>query len=231
MSNSTRVLITPVFRMSYPNLLKARPFMRNGKPAGEPKFSVGGIFDPEDMGKFKTFDEGTGKFIDVSLPVVLVELAKAKWPGINVKEAVAAKELDWPIKNGDQLAQKAEAKKKSADHFVGKSIIQLSSSGEYPPNLYMRENGKRKQLARGLDADEKRAASLFVAGSYAYAEVNIKPQETPQGRFITFYLNSVSFSKPGERIGGQSMMDRFDGVEGGASDHDPTGGMDDEIPV
>ena len=78
--------------------------------------------------------------------------------------------------------------------------------------------------------DMAKANSLVVGGYYARANINGKSQETPQGRFVTFYVNAVLFFKVGVKIGGMTAEELFGGVEGGTSDADVTAGMDDEIP-
>ena len=185
------------------------------------------IFALEDLDNFNKFNEDLEVFESVNIKDTCVELAKAEWPDIDIKSEFTAK--NWPIKDGDALAKKREAKKKNGDHYKGLKVIRGKASKEYPPRLYYTEEGKSKLVARGLESDENKAKSLFTGGNYAYAEVTVKPNELNDDKYITFYLNSVKFVKTGERLGGQSMLDRFEGIMGGVSDHDPTAGMDDEI--
>ncbi len=107
----------------------------------------------------------------------------------------------------------------------------VSSKEEIPPRLYCIEDGKKRQLVRGLDSDMEKASQLFRGGSYVYAELTVKAVKTPQGKFVTCYVNGVVFVKQGEMLGSPSMMDRYDGgITGGESDYDPTEGLDDDIP-
>ena len=230
MAGSTHILITPEFRFSYPKLVVPKPFMQNGKAKGDPNYGLQMIFEPEDLERFKLFDEDAGTFVDVDIRKICAQVAKDEWPDLNLKEAVAEKELSWPIVKGDKLAAKAEAKKKESEHYKGMEVISASASQEYPPMLYVTENGKRKQIVRGLDTDEQKAKQLFdVGGNFGFAEVTVKAGDV-NGKYVKFYVNSVRFTKAGQRLGGTSMMDRFDGVMGGESDHDATEGLDDEIP-
>lgn len=222
----SRVLITPTFRMSFPNLARPKAYQNKG----EPVYSLEMLFDPGDLEKFKMWDDGAGKFVDVDVKRLAAQLAKEYWPDMNVKDAVAHGGLAWPFKSGDKrIADRQAAGKKAGDHYAAKVIINAKSSQDYPPSLYYVEGKERKQIARGTDAGDKRAAQLFYGGAYAFAELTLKPTAV-QGKFLTFYVQSVRFVKDGERFGGQSMMDRFEGVHGGTADHDPTAGMDDDIP-
>lgn len=224
---ASKILITPEFRMSYPNLVTPRAF--KGK-SGEPVYNVEMLFPAEQLEEFKLFDEKAQEFITVDVRQVASAVAKEEWAGIDVKAEFQVGK-NWPILTGDDLADKKDAAGKSGDAYRGMKVIRAKASNEYPPRLYCSEDGQRKQLVRGLETDENRAKQLFVGGHYAFAEVTCKAQETPQGKFITFYINSVRFLREGERLGSPSLMDRFDGVQGGQEDYDPTAGMDDEIPV
>lgn len=231
---ASRILITPVFRLSYPNLVEPRAYQENGKPKGDPKFSLEALIEPDDLENFKIHDETTDGLVPADIRKIAVQVAKETWGSdFNVKAEFAGK---WPIKKGDDEADKKEAKGKDGDPYRGKYVINAKANEEFPPRLYYRADGKRKQIARGMDSDEARAKQLFAAGNYCVAEVTCKAGESPQGKYITFYVNSVLYVKEGERIGGNSLMDRFDGIEGGISDYDPTEGMaeetlDDEIPA
>lgn len=231
---ASRILITPPFRLSYPNLVEPRAFQQNGKPKGDPKFSFEMLIEPDNLENFKLHDETTDTFVPVDIRKICVQVCKETWGSdFDVKTEFADK---WPVKKGDVEADKKEAKGKDGDVYRGLYVINAKANEEFPPRLYYKADGKRKQIARGLDTDEARAKQLFAAGNYCFAEVTVKALETPQGKFIAFYVNSVMYLKEGERIGGNSLMDRFDGIEGGISDYDPTEGMaeetlDDEIPA
>lgn len=229
----TRILITPEFRMSYPKLIVAEQYIdqKTKKPKGDPKHSLQMIFPNDDLDKFKVFNEDAGEFEDVDIRKVCVQVAKEEWPDIDVKEACKHGGMKWPIKNGDTLAAELEARKKTGDHYKGCSVITPTASQEFAPSLYVNEGGKRKQLVRGIDADERKGKQLFdTGGNYAYGEVTVKAYEVDEKKFIKFYINAVVFLRAGERLGGTSLMDRFEGTMGGESEVDPTEGLDDEIP-
>lgn len=234
-NKSSRRVLTPVFRMSWPKLVKAEQYQQKG----DFHYSVETIFDPEDLDKFRAANPETGKSGLVDIRVVSSELAQIQWPGINVKEAVASGALYWAVHNGDEYAAKKEAEGKDADAYKGKRFIKTKTLQKFAPKLRHRTaEGQNVDLDRGVDSDMDRARDLFVGGNYAYAELTCEAKETPQGKFIVFYLNSICYFKPGERLGGGASMmdsDEYAGVTGGESDYDPTAGLggsdfDDEIP-
>lgn len=231
-NSPSQILLTPVFRMYFPHLAEARAYQEKGKVKGEPNFSTQMILDPEALETFKVYDDEAEAFTDVDIRKVLVNLAKQEWPDEDVKAAIKSGGIFWPLKKGDQMAEQ-----KGRDHeaLSGKYVFPASTNEQYPPALRMKQDGKLVSLTRGLSADDTKIKNLFVGGSYAFAEINAKPLKTPQGRYLKAYLNAVCFVKPGERLGGGAggLMDRFDGVEGGEGDYDPSESvddLDDEIP-
>lgn len=225
-------ILTPNFRMSYPKLDKPVPFMRNGKPQGDPKFSLQMIFQPEDMGKFKMVGDGD-EIVDVDISKVCKDLAMKRWPGRELPDLFPKKSnglTNWPIKKGDTLVQLEgnKAKPKNVDHLEGMYVITATGSAKYPPQLRYRDKGQIVTLDRESEADMKIVKKLFgVGGYYASAEISLMAHEVDDKCYVTFYLNKVMFKKEGERLGGQSLMDRFDGLDGGESDVDPTAGDND----
>ena len=232
---ASRRVLSPVSRMSFPKLLT--PVQYQGK--GEHYFSLELLVNPVDLDQFRAAIPETGKSGLVDIRVLASELAQLKWPGINVKEAVASGALHWAIHNGDTHAAKKEAEGKDAEAYKGQRFIRTKTLAKYAPQLRWRDkDGTNYDLERGVPGDMDRARDLFVGGNYAYAEMTCEAKETPQGKFIVFYLNQVCYFKPGERLGtGSSLMDseEYAGVTGGESDYDPTEGLgskdfDDEIP-
>lgn len=224
--NPSRTVLSSTFILSFPNLLTPKQYQ--GK--GDPFFSMEMIFDTPDLEKFRLWNDESGTFEEIDIKRLLVELAKEKWPDINVKEAVVHGGLFWPVKNGDKHADGREAKgKKNNDHYRGMSIINAKSSADYPPRLYYMDGKLRRQVDRVTDAGKQVVSQKFYGGAKCFAELNVVAQETPQGKYLSFYVNAVRFVKDGERLGGMSAMDRFDGIHGGESDYDPTDGMSDEI--
>lgn len=232
----SKVLLTPVFRMSYANLIvPKRAKDRKGREQGEPKYSLQHLFKAEDMNKFKVLDAETDQLVDVSIEAVCKELAKQKWPDDSLSEIFPKDRQGvpkgWPIRSGDKMAEIKNAKKKgSGDAYVGMKVISSKSNQEYRPRLMVRgEDGKLAPLDLDKDDDGKwknkkdaeAAEKLFRSGSYATAEITLRAVETEQGNFISIYLNKVRFVKEGPRMGGGGLMERFDGIDGGESDYDP----------
>jgi hypothetical protein len=237
MAGASRRLLTPEVRFCYSNsLVTAKAYEENGKAKGDPTFSSELILKPDMIGKF--LEDQNGNLVEVSLALMLVAVAKEEWPDINVKEAVAASELNWPIIDGDQLAEKKEKaaaeKKKVADfsHYKGMKIIKVSANQDYPPLLSMRDGGKVVTLNRASDVDMAKAKQAFRGGGYGIGEIVVKATKTAQGKFLKFYINSARLVRTGDPIGGGGggLMSRFDGVQGGKSEHNPMAGLDDEIP-
>lgn len=232
MADDSRILITPEFRMSYPNLINPKQFQNKG----EPTYSMEMIFEPEDLAKFKLLDESPADpqnpFIDVDVQQMALAVIKGKWGADSYNKDEWVK--NWPIKSGDALAERRRSNgKKALDAYLGKRVIRCKASADYPPRLYYQENGERKEIVRGSDTAMNKGKQIFVGGFYAFAELTVKALDTAQGKFVTFYVNSVKLTREGERFGGPSMMDRYDqsGVSGGQTAHDPTTGMtDDDIP-
>jgi len=213
---------TPIFRMSFPNLVKPNVF-KKGAP---PSFNCQMLIDPSTVeAGFEIKPEG-GSWEPVDVRRVFMSVAEHKWPDTDIREAVKHGGIAWPLKDGDALADKREEAKKKGDVYRGMKVVNIKSSPDYPPLLYVLDKGKILELDRGDEDDFKRAEGLFRAGSYARANANVKGVETPQGKFIVLYANAVLYAKEGPRIGGMSGEERFGGVEGGTSEIDPTGGAD-----
>lgn len=229
-------VLTPAFRMSFPNLIEAKVVqVKSGKP-GDPIFSMTGIFEPDDLKRFKTVDpKDPTKLIDADIQQLLLNIVKAEW-GADFKPTELMKGT-WPIYSGDTYAAVQQEKGKSGDAYVGKKMLNMKAQQEYPPTLRAVVEGKVKIFNRGLQSDMALAKTLFAGGHYAMAELNLVPYKIGPKKdgsheyYVTSYMNNVRFIKEGERFGGQSMMDRFAGIDGGSSDHDPTADLANEIPV
>jgi hypothetical protein len=215
--------------MSYASLIEPKAYMQNGKAQGDPYYSVEAIFDPEDMDNFMVMTEGTG-WEKCNFPAKLVELAKMEWPNIVVKDAVAAKEMQWPVLDGTARADEAKAKDKNQEHFRGKKVVRFKASLKNPPDLVVAQNGEWVTLRRDAEKDLATMNNCFVSGYYAEANITCVPMTVTGTQYIPSYANAIAFDREGERLGGMSNEDRFGGVRGGQSDHDPTQGLDDEIP-
>lgn len=200
---------------SFPQLFEAKAVMRKGKPTGEPKFSANFEFHPvNDKAELD------------ALKAKAAAVAKAKWPGRDLKE------LAFPFTSGDKLADKAKAKGK--DREWSRGLVVLTSRSKFQPQLSIFENGK----IIDLDSDVLLAAhkSKFYNGVQTLAQVNFVAYDAvdDDGKAgVTAYLNKVlSINKGAKLSGGASAAETFKGYVGLASDEDPTAGasLDDEIP-
>lgn len=201
-------IVSPVFRLSYPNLFEARKFRdAKGQEKGEPKFSAEMIFE-----------EGA----DLSEMVALAKrVAKATFG--------SADGVKFPFKKGEERAAKLRERGKSdaAEIYDGAVVVKTdrverTSDGRYvgPPQVINRKGQDildPKDIYPGCYA---RALLKCVAGDF-------------NGRYVKFYLNGVVKWEDGERIAGRDIRDAFAGMidedddSAGASGPDS---LDDEIP-
>lgn len=234
MANEPSILmLTPTGRMSYPNLVEPRAYKEKSVAKGDPFYTCEFIFDPEDIKKFRMLDESEKSLVEVDAKQQALKLALEAWSGDfkdvdEVKQAIKFKGIAWPFHKGEKIAEARGGKDEEA--LAGKTVIRTKSSAKFRPTLrYVDKEGKMRDLQPGITEHDRLIADYFVGGYYAKAEVNLKAGKTAQGPYLTFYLNSVCFIKPGERFGrGSALMD-LAGVEGGEADYDPTEGMESEI--
>lgn len=224
-------LITPEFRMSYPNLIEPRGFENKGNPS----YSIEAIFNKSDMDKFKQLVDD--KFVDVKLEDVLKKVAKQTWKGINVKTEIYDKG-NWHIKNGNDIIKQRQSddKKVIEEVYQDKKVVRFKCGAEYPPRLQYRKNREVINLLRENMDLRAIASRLFSAGNYAYAEIAVSATEVTGSKYTPCYLNSIMHTRNGDPIGGQSYMDKYNNLTGGEDYSDPTEGIndypedDDEIP-
>lgn len=226
-------VMSPIVRIGRSSLDIARVFKDpvTKKENGEPKFSLSMIVD--DVSKFNRDVDGTLAAVNVT--ELCKELAAQKWPNLTIQEMFPKKpngDRDWPIKKGDEIIALNAKKPKPAklDHLKDKVQIGASAKAEYPPRLSYIDPMTKKpvDLDRDNPEDMKKIKKLFLPGNYVKTELSIVPNEVNGKCYVTFYLNHVRFMKEGERIngGGSSMMDRFDGIDGGEGNFDPTADED-----
>ena len=246
MANNDNVSVTLVsqpFILSFPEIVEPKAYKPKGatEPKGGPEYSFEAISEPDDLTAWDIFDQEKGDFIKGDVQKRIVKLAREKWGAdYNVVDAVKTKDLGWPFKSGDQ---KADDKGSKAEHYRGKKSWRAHAkpviNGRInKPSLYESvDGGKLIKLMRSTEAGKARIDELFYGGAICTAEVSAVALETPQGKFVTLYFNSLVFERDGERLGGGSKIEKLRGVEGGSTDYDPTKNMgdgadslDDEIP-
>lgn len=241
----SRSFVTPEFRMSFPHLITAHPYMQDGKPTGKEAYQTECIFPEDAMGQFKSYDENTQKYVDVNFPAAIAQLGNEAWPnlihpmtGAKITLAQLFNEVQagkgWPLRKGDVVKAQKEAKGKNGDHYAGMRVMSIKSNKidtVQPPVLSMVTGANTfKVLERSNDADMAKAKTLFSGGNYAFATISVVANIVSGTHFLTAYVNGIRFTRAGKSLGGASEMDRFDGVHGGSSAHNPAAGMDEEIP-
>ncbi len=204
--------LTKPLTLTFPNLFKARPFKRNGKEIGEPKFDGSFLLDA-DSDDLK------------AMKALCVKIARAARPSADLKT------LAFPFKSGDKLADKA--KEKGKDNEVSRGKVVIAARSKYQPKLAVFEAGKI------LDLEDEtmiaRFKSRFYPGVLCYAQFNfVWYDEVGNGQAgVNAYLNMVLSTGKGTRLGAnRSAASVFSGYVGNVSEVDPTAGqtMDDEIP-
>lgn len=245
----SRILITPEARLSFCNVIVAKEFKdKNKGNVGTGKFSyiTDLIIKPDDIKKFRMLDTTTGNVTEVDFQIALRDLALEAWgTSINpdtskpwtVKEmfaGVAAR--GWPLKNGDVIAAKAKAQTppRDYDQYLGMKALSIKSNVSektQPPILSQQLKDGKRTFNRTLPGDMEIAKQLFQGGNYAFAEINVVANEVSGMKYLTCYVNSLRYTREGTKFGrsGDDLMDRFGGVGGGESDHNPLEGSD-EIP-
>lgn len=234
MATEGRQLLSPLIRFSYPNLIKPKKALdENGKPTGDPIFSITMLIPKSDISKFLMTVEGKEGFQEVTLPTILQEVAKEEWPSETMESLFpqskkhAFKRVGWPLIDGDLLAKALQAKGKTGagvEANVGHYVMALKSKQEFPPKISHRVSGKLVRFDRDNEGDMRTAGGLFVGGNYGRIEFKVGAALVNERNYLTGYINNVLFAKEGEKFGGESMMDRFAGLDGGESDFDPTEG-------
>lgn len=240
-SNKTvsATFITAPFILSYPKLTKAEPYMENGKPKGDPHYSMEAISELDSLKQWVEVDRENGTYNEgAKVEVKCVKLCKELFgDDFDVIAAVKHGGLTWPFKSGDE---KAEEKGEKGAHYKGKKFWRAKAK-EYingqknDVNLYIKEGDSARRVLVGTTEGDREVSNKFYGGAICEAEVNVVVGETAQGKYVTFYVNSVIWVDEGKRLGGESNVDRYYGVKGGSSQADPTSGLkgndlDDEIP-
>lgn len=196
--------------MSFPNLLTAKRVSKSQKE--EPKFSASFEFEPDHVDL-------------VRLKGDIGRVAKAKWPNLDVGQAIRDGSLVVPITAGDKLAEKAKVKGKSRDWSRGKQVLTCRS--QYEPSLSAVENGVLREF-EGATRPTFKPYDEYT-GNSALFQINLQAYDAvgDDGKpGVTAYLNMVCVTTKGPRLagGGQSAAEVFKGYVGTASAEDPTGG-------
>lgn len=196
--------VTPEVRLAYLNVFEAKPYMVNGKPKGDAKFSLMMLFEP-------------GKGLD-DFKAEVKAAVRAKWPGVDLAS------VTWPFKSGDKEADRLIRKGKTeAQVAFMRGMVLAKASTKFQPEIV--------DINRKLVTDAK-AAYSGVYGWVAGAFNPYTDDEGAPG--VSLYFDKVMISdRKAERLsgGGRSAADAFAGVRGGVSGENPMAADDDdEIP-
>lgn len=235
MSDVTKNVRTPVVRLSYAHLVEPKQYKEDGKPKGPPTFNTEFIVEADDLKNFEISEADSDWEKAEDLNKLLASVARAEWGSdLDIEAAVKHGGMKWPVIDGNARIAKKEKdsnKKGGLDQYKDKKIIRGKSSEKYPPRLWVREAEGFTQLDRDSEEDMAKAKKLFYSGAYVVATLSLVPNEVDERKYLTFYMNNVMFYKKGDRLGGTDPSKAFAGYEGGASDFDPSEGMDEDIPM
>ncbi len=204
-----RVALLKPVRALFCNVLNARKFKKNGKEVGDAKYDATLVLDADDVKALKD---------------KMLAVAKAKWPSRDLKE------LKFPIKRAEQVAEKAKKKDPTKDTSIyTDGTFIMSARSKYEPQLSYLDG---KKVVEFTEANRGLAKSKFYNGCYVVVSLNFVPYEGDDDDGVTAYLDAVLWVKDGPKIGGVSAAEAFKGYIGTVSGEDPTGGEGaiDEIP-
>ncbi len=248
MANEKRKAITmlsPKVRLSYPKLVTAEFFKdpHTGAVADKATFTTEMLCPDGDVDKFRTWDEVEGKWVYNHIHGFCSEAALGHFGAdFNVNETIKHGGISWPVQSSgkyiaDRIAKSGgKLDEEKLAHYDGSYIVKAKALAvingrAYAPALsYYNEAGERVTIDTSTDAGKSFAESKFYGGAWAVLELSAVGGAVGPNKYVTLYINHVIFISDGEKFGGgPRLADRFEGVAGGASDYDPTEGMDDVI--
>lgn len=187
-NKARHMIITPVVRLSFPNLFTAKAFQDNPREAKT--FYCDLIADNEDVWKEPYKGKKTQT---VSLKKAIRNCMVDQW---------GEDKADWPevehpaIRDGDD---KQNDDGETLEGYEGKSYISPRSGEDYPPKIVLVKGG-------GL-ADEKDV----YGGCYVRAQILCRPYDTGTKAGVSLRLLSVMKVADGEKFGvGTDLFDTDD---------------------
>lgn len=177
--------VSPVFRLSFPHLFEPRAFERNGKPQGDPKYSLVGLIPKKAKKDSKLGDLTPYEFMTRKLRQAAAECwgkDPKQWPTIQ-----------WPWKDGD--ADDIEYNGYEGHWY-------FSADTKNPPGVVDRS---REDIIK---------PNAIYAGCYCRAELVAKAvEQVAKKDWVKFYLQHVMFWEEGEKLGGGgNARDAFEEV-------------------
>lgn len=212
--------------MLHPHLFEARAYTPKGRepsPSDKKSFSATAMFG-SDSEELKAIKEHCAR------------LAKAKWPGVELKE------IRWPFKSGDKAADKrakqCKEKNQEPDGEFQRGKVLLQSKSTRQPILGVVEGSRIVELADESSLVLHKGKFYFGAEclfEYNFACVELTEEDNEGNdvlkRFVTAYLNRVVSTGRGKALGAsrKSNAEAFKGYRGSVSAVNPTSDSD-EIP-
>jgi hypothetical protein len=189
---SRESVVTPEGRVSFPYLFKQRPpMMLNGKPMGEPKYSLTLLFP-------KSTDLTALKRMAYNAVVEKWGQDRAKWPanlrGLDLVNYLSPTGKDgWPFRDGDA---------RDVTGYAG--MISITATSKERPGVV------DQNVQPILDE------SKLYAGCYARAQLIAFAFDHNGSRGVSFGLQNVQFVRDGEPFSGrQKPEDAFAPIGGG----------------
>lgn len=219
---------TTAVRCAYADIINPRAFVKNGKPKGDPKYSVT-VLLPPDNPDLKRLQAAVGAMARENKP------GKKFVTRALTQEELAAGDtvqLAVPWKSGEAEADRMKAGGKNGEVFRGHTLVKASSA--YAPVLDVIEKGV---LVPYHDPEVRaKASKYFYSGAFIVPSFGLHWYKGDTGKpdGVALYFNACAFAKNGERLGGRAVnsAETFKHYLGTLSAEDPTGGeqLDDEIP-
>lgn len=220
--------LEPPCPMIWANLVKPQAYQRreNGRPVGQPGL-------PQFRASFML--PAAHPLLDamkgVMAAVATEKLKITDERGVLVP--VPFSEIRWPIKDGNRLADEAQAAKKNREYLRGHVLLTTKSvdaPDRNPPRLSVLVSGA--WLHYETPEERKLAERYLYNGVLAAAKINFSGMTVDGRHYVTAYLNTVYSLNQGDKIAGghdDEMMERLSGYAGQVSAVSPSAGMSQAI--
>jgi len=178
---------TPIFRVSFPDMFVAKAQTGDdGKPSGEPKFGLVGLFDEasQKTPEFKAMQD------------ILRKAAIEKWGVEEAKRLMGTSTFKKAFRPG--------ADKSHMEGYNGPNVVFASMTTKQKPGLIRADKSP-------ITKDDQ---SDFYAGCYARATVTAYAYEKAGNKGVAFGLHNVQKIRDGESFSGRTeASDDFDEVD------------------
>lgn len=196
--------LTPVFRVSYANVFKARK-VNESDPAEKAKFSLTMIWP-------KKFAEPSEQALFDAILAAVRAAGEAKWGPDRAK---------WPTQqidvNGVLTTVSAinspfnDGAKKAGDEAYGADKVYAAASSEMKPGI-VGVNRVLDPITGKEKLEDILDPSKFYSGCYARAKITVYPYDNKR-KGVGFGLRSIQFIRDGEPLaGGGNAADDFDSI-------------------